>query len=101
MPSLVWRFFSLRNDKKSASCSICNKDFAYLNRSTTNLLRHVRVNHTTEYSAANGAVVVSSTKKAKPTAEESTPQIDEALAKITKYKRDSIEKNKLTTLFLA
>ena len=86
--------------KKSASCSICNKDFAYLNRSTTNLLRHVRVNHTTEYSAANGAVVVSSTKKVKPTAEESTPQIDEALAKITKYKRDSIEKKQIDDLVL-
>ena len=43
---------------------------------------------------------MSSAKKAKPTAEEAPPQIDEALAKITKYKRDSIEKKQIDNLVL-
>ena len=44
-PSVCWKLFTLKGDKKSALCDICKLEMRYSNNSTTNFMRHLRNKH--------------------------------------------------------
>jgi len=44
MPSHVWKFFTRSSDKTSATCNLCDKQFAYKG-ATSNLLNHLNGQH--------------------------------------------------------
>lgn len=52
VPSHGWKYFTRSNDKKTAKCNLCNKEYAYTGGST-NLSNHLKMKHSvaTEVSA--------------------------------------------------
>ncbi|GFS25258.1 hypothetical protein ElyMa_003437000 [Elysia marginata] len=44
-PSICWKLFTLKGDRKSALCDICKLEMRYSNNSTTNFMRHLRNKH--------------------------------------------------------
>ena len=44
MPSHVWKYFTRSSDKTSATCNLCDKQFAYKG-TTSNLLNHLNIQH--------------------------------------------------------
>ena len=49
--SMCWKLIILTPDQKTAVCDLCKADLVYNKRSTTNLLRHLRLRHPFEFAA--------------------------------------------------
>ena len=48
---MCWKLNTLTPDQKTALCDLCKADVVYNKRSTTNLLRHLRLRHPFEIAA--------------------------------------------------
>ena len=49
--SMCWKLITLTPDRKTAVCDLCKADLVYNKRSTTSLLRHLRLRHPFEFAA--------------------------------------------------
>ena len=50
-PSVCWKLVTLQEDCQTCVCNICKFELVYNKKSTTNLLRHLRSRHPSEYAA--------------------------------------------------
>ena len=49
--SMCWKLITLTPGQKTAFCDLCKADLVYNKRSTTNLLRHLRLRQPFEFAA--------------------------------------------------
>lgn len=45
--SVVWNYFKLDNEKKNVKCGLCRVVMKHNKLSTSNMMRHMRLKHTT------------------------------------------------------
>ena len=93
MLSICWNFFVLKSDKTTVSCKLCDHRLSYCQRSTSNMIHHVKTRHGVVYDAEQ--------EKSKPKLQPKTEQvgITEPSASIHPFMlaqptlKESIEKN--------